>query len=98
MAIAGGSGTAADYKTVVDKIFYYIDHNFGGIDKNGFPVYAQINRADFDQLLADYFVYKQTRDGRPSVVELHAGAHGVNNTVYATGGEESVPSAPEVHF
>lgn len=58
--------TAADYKAVVNGLLWYIDNNFSGIDRNGLPVDANIERENFNQIMTDYATYELARKARPT--------------------------------
>lgn len=74
-----------DYALLVNRLLYYIDQNFSGIDYERLPIFADILPEDLATIRSAYATYKKARSDRPSSVELYPGAHGANGTTFLKG-------------
>lgn len=77
--------TAADYKAALNGVLWHMDNAGNGIDRNGLPVDAEMLRADFNTMMADYAVYKKARAAAPTDNLVGTGEPGANTTTFSKG-------------
>lgn len=80
-----GLATTADYALLVNRLIYYIDQNFSGVDWERLPIFADILPEDLATIRGAYATYKKARASRATPFELHPNAHGANTTTYLRG-------------
>jgi hypothetical protein len=89
--------TTSDFQLAINKILFYVDQAFGGIDKNGFWIYSKLLHEDFQTLMTNYYVYKQTRlgtYGTNAADVVNNATPSVNKTTFTDGGKPIEATSP----